>query len=662
MKSPVLSAVIKSISLSVILVHFLGCEEVKKESMKNLVEEAKKESIEEVKKEKKKQSNQVCINESTSIKFGGKTATESFSSLNMTLLNSQNPDVVSFLRTTADFYSTIFYKECENTRLNFYTALRFRFTWGSKTNISSADSSINVAGAILNVKGTSTNKHAVWMRETWLQVMLGDLNSPNQNYLQLGLIPFQVGRGISLGAAYDVSGFLGFTPGYSIDQFAPAFLAHFNPVVDRYSIDVYLSPTQNDQISLNSNIAPIHTNELNACSQRGLGRQSFIAAIKNNITVINKPGQKATIEPYIVHQHAPDQDLEFTNDVDTFVTTFGAELDVSYHRLSWGMEGACNIGEVDVKAWDRNAIKIARNSVDGTLISQYTKVYTQDPATTAKPKSALVTNDNITLLAGSPHDRSENGKMIAPNLYNAFDRFRPQQRRLLTGFFAMGDVAYDWIPKVLNVAIGTGYASGYTDQQHDTNKLSFDCLMNENYTGFLPLQSVYSGKRLRHMVVFNQGVPRFNVKNPNADLRTQNITQVLTPDVVNEVTNIIFAGVHARWNIERYKKYDFSLSPNIIAYWIPETADIPVSCDHTTPLNLPPSQALTFTSASSNYLGTEITSEFSITFYDKLKLSGYIGVLLPGSHYRDMAGTLVNGLPTGSDMSYIGNFALNYVF
>ncbi len=633
-------------------------------------EKVKKEIESENKKTEKSDKIQFKADGLT-IDIGGKVNNESFFSNNMNFLNASiAADSIFFIRTTFDLWSMISQGDSDSPRLVFYDTLRFRFKWGSATDVRSDTSSVTISNTKFDVKGAATNKHLLWMRESWLKVRLGAINEHN-NYVQIGLIPYQVGRGIALGTAYDALGFLGFAPGSSIDQYAPAILFSFNPVADRFVVDMYVALLENKQTSFSENVEIVRTGELDrTCSKRGIGRQSFLTALRSDICIWDKNNNRIDFEPYIVNQHAPDQDLEFANDDDSYLTTFGAAIEGSMGKISWGFEIAQNIGELEVKPWDRNKTKVAKNS-DGILIEQYTKVFTTNPATTLKPTSATITSAAAAIVAASPKDRSENGKLIGTiagtpsiNLYNAYDRFRPAQKRHASGYFFVGDATYDFIPKVFNASLGIGYASGFVDSQEDNNKLSQEQLMNESFTAFIPLQSVYSGKRLRHLVLFNQGVPRFNVKLPNSELFGKNVTSVLQPDSVNEMTNIAFIGTRFDWKIQALKRHGVNIAQNIIAYWSPETAHFPTATKKVV-LNDTEEFILAVASEQSdNFIGTECTIEFSALFYEKWKLAGYFGVLFPGQHYKDMAGTMIKKYNevTGCDIGYVGNIGIAYFF
>ncbi len=597
--------------------------------------------------------------ENLTLDMGGKLVQEAFFSHNMSTLNQANTvDSVFYMRTTADYFFSMAYGDYKDPRITFYDAIRFRFKWGAATETKNEDSSIVIADVSQTVKGTPINKHVLWMREGWLKIKLGE--SHLDHYFQLGLVPYQVGRGISLGAAYEAQGFLGFIPGSSIDQYAPGAVLSFNPIEDRLVIDGYMALTENKQTSVDANLERARAGRIDGSQIRGVGRQSFITALRANVMVFKKDQKKIEVEPYFVIQHAPDQDLEFINDITTDIGTAGLAVEGLYKRFSWGFDGAANFGEADIFAWDRNSIKIVKDSTTANIIEQYTKIYLDDPSVNKKPALASVTKEISDIVNASSKNVSENGKKIGEtsanqSIYNAFDRIRPEQKRTLRGYFAVADCSYDIIPKDLVASFGAGYASGDIDLQRDVNKLTNDQLMNERFKGFLPLQSVYQGKRLRHLVIFNQGVPRFVVKNPAADLAGRNVTSAIQPQAINEMTNIAFVGTRIDWKPASLKKYKFNISLNVIPYWQPAAPNYLATVKGSEEKILRP---------ASHFLGTEVTPEIAALFYDKLRFYTYFGVLFPGQLYKDMCGTPVgrSRLPSGDDIAYVGNIGLTYIF
>lgn len=587
------------------------------------------------------------------ITFGGESTQETFSATNLNLLNTSIPEgSVGYIRSTFDSFVDLKYGENkEHPKLNFYGAVRFRFIWGSGTDILLQDDVEAIVDDTISIKGTFLNKHLLWMKESWLKFNMS-ADPSQQNFIQIGMIPFEVGRGISLGAAYDATGFLGFTSSYMIDQYAPAALLRLQLTKNSY-FDTYFALLENNQTSMREILEPIRRSEINACPYRGIGRQSYIVTLRNMTAFAIREGQKWSIEPYFVHQQSPDKKFEFNNDVDTSISTMGAAIEAELIRVSWGLEGAVNFGDVYLKPWDRNKIDILRQS-DGFLIEQYTKVYTQDPINVAAPL-ADVTTTNAFYVNASNKDVSSNGQQIGPNLFNAFDRFRPACNIALKGYFCVADFAYDYKPKVLKFGLGVGYASGFVHHQQDMNKLSSYRCMHQDFTGFIPLQSVYSGTRIRHFVMFNQEIPRFSVADLNFDGTGQNITTSMEPDAINAFTNIAFLGTRIAYNPERFKDHEVLLAPNIIAYWAPETSYT---------MSRPIQGLHPVIKLANNFLGTEINLEFNCKIVENLKIESYVGVLLPGSYYKDTCGTILLAYeqPIGNDLAYVGNFALTYTF
>lgn len=575
---------------------------------------------------------------------GVKYTQEMFTAQSLNFLNNSiSNDSAIFFRATADYYIDFLYGKDLRPKLIAHNTFRFRYKWGSGTEVKVFDTSATVVDASFNVKGTQANKHLLWSRESWLKLALGDTTKANDHFIQLGVFPYQAGRGISFGPAYQVGGFLGFTPGFSVDQFAPGFLLHINPVPEKVYVEAYLAMLENVNTSFKSNNEEVRKKEIDACPQRGTGRQSYAAVLKSSWDVISNKKQKLTVEPYIVYFQSLDQKFEFANDQDSFLTTYGLMLEGKYGKFDWGFEAAFNQGDILVKPWDRNTISFVKDD-NGFIKEQYTKVFTDDPAISSSPTKADVTKDYKKIVDSSSKSVDINGKQIASSgLYNAYDRFRPKQNIDPKGYFFIADASYQCIDKVLNVAVGAGYASGNINQQADVNKLQQSDLLNQSFDGFVTLQSVYSGKRLRHLIIFNQGVPRFTSRRPGMTFSKQNVNPSLSKENI-EFTNIAFVGSRAEWKVQCLKNYKVTFAPNVICYWAAEVPETSTG------------------SLANNFMGTELTAEVSAYVLDRLKLFGYFGVLLPGGYYKDMCGTLIDKQKTGSDIATILNIGMSFAF
>lgn len=605
---------------------------------------------------KEKQTSFQAHYKDTKIRFGGKYTQEAYVGRYLALLNRQIPnDSAYFIRTTVDYFMDIVFGEYKRPRILVHDTFRFRYKWGSGTDVKVQNGVIKFVDANIETKGTAANKHLIWSREAWIKIALGDVNNDYDHYFKLGIFPFQVGRGISLGAAYQAEGFLGFTPGFSVDQFAPGVLLHMDLVPKRVATDFYVGLLENFNTSFKSNEEIIRAGEIitgcldpNQRGKRGTNRSDFVVALRTVAQAIAQKNNSIFLEPYIVYVQAVDQKLEFANDSDTFLTTYGMSVEGEAGKFEWGAEGAVNHGEVFIKPWDRNSISLCRNS-NGLVEERYTKILNDDPRSVNKPSVTTVTDANKSIVTSGSLNPSLNGQLVSQSadLYNAIDRFRPAERKIFQGFFFVADFSYKFIKEVLKFSFGTGYSSGDLDRQLDVNTLTQKELNNRKFDGFVPIQSVYSGKRLRHLIIFNEGVPRFNTLMPGKTFSNKNVTPAAAPENI-EFRNVAFVGARADWHIQAFKEHKVLFAPNLIFYWAPEV-----------PLTAAGKEAR-------NFMGTELMAEISATVFKSMKFYSYVGALFPGTYYTDMRGTVLNPKKpeqtTCNDIAFIANLGLTYSF
>jgi len=575
----------------------------------------------------------------------GQYTQEGYFSKAIHTLNDAVPfDDIWYIRTTLDLSIDGMWGDGEISRIHFYDMVRFRLIWGNSPETRSFNSSLGLSNVFFTIPGGPFNKHVVWTKEAWLKFFLDD--KCRKDYVQIGLIPYEVGRGISLGVAYDASGYLGFQSDFSIDQFAPGVVLHFTPIEEKYSTDFYIAVIKNRQNTFQENLEKIYISPTKDPIIRGVGKQMYILAWDHKVK--NLFSDKVSIEPYIVHCHAPDQSVEFPSDSSVYLTTLGIGVEGKYPRWSWGFEGALNFGDMNLKFWDRNRVQYVKDG-SGNILAQYTKIYDENQ-TESSAKLVYVTTTNKDYVAGSPLDTDMNGQAIGPNLYNAYDRFRPEQRRKIDGYFFLGDFDVDIVPDHLKIGWGTGYASGTNHFHQDANKMSRHQCMNQTIGGFIPLQSEYIGTRIRHVVMFNQGVPRCNEVKINQG-STTNLILDIEAHTIQDMTNIAFVGTRVAWTPLALQKNKVTVSGNCIAYWAPVVTEHYI--EKTKKLCTP-----------SNFLGTELSFESTCVFWDKIVCNGYGGVLFPGGFYKDNRGHIItdNELPTGSDPGMVGGFTAAYAF
>ncbi len=595
------------------------------------------------------------FNEDFRLKCHGVSVAEFYNSANTNLLNSTvGEDEIMYILSTIDYYLHADYGDIKNPRLSFYTDLRFRFSWGSSAETSMFSSSFALVDTTQSIKGAKMNRHLMWMREGWVKMEIGSDIANKKNYVQIGLIPFQLGRGISLGAAYDAPGFLGFNAGFAIDEYAPAVLLSVNPVTSTI-VNAYLALIDDRQTSLNENYEIIRTFDISAgCKMRGISERFYIISLSSKSTFQDIAAQqKIIVEPYVMHLYAPDRNLEFVHDITSDLSTAGIAVEAEFGKVSWGFECGRNFGEAHIKPWDRNQIAVQKND-SGELFEQYTKIYDQNPLNSTATLVPVTTTNQFYVNA-CPKSSLENGKQIGPNLYNGLTRFRPEEKFTLSGYFFVGDVAYEYVKDYLTGALGVGYFSGYPHERTDLNHSNLDGILHQNYTGFAPVQSQYSGTRIRNLIMFNQGISRYTVAAPESSNPLINSTQPLVTDTLDSTTNIAFVGTRLGWQVHSWKDHKLLIAPNVIGYWSPE---VPKIANPSTKKNAKPFLEI------GDYLGTELNVELSMDIIHNLKLSGYAGVLLPGSYYHSLKGTYLREHKgkIGDSPVYICDIAISYVF
>ncbi len=596
----------------------------------------------------------------------GKTNEQAIGSARTSYFNKEEMyDRVWYLRSNTDLTLDFAYgpQAVQKTpRIKTRTTFRLRNKWGSSTEISTDAIVSSIADTTINDTAAYLQKHVFYTREAWMKVMLGELEK-HDDFVQVGLVPFSVGRGVALGSAYKQSGFLGFAPGFSIDQYAPGILARYDLYPRKIYFDGYFALLENYHTSYKSNNETIRANEImtgGRSAKRGTHSHVYVTALRSKAMLFERGDkEQLSIEPYFVYQHAPDQKIEFDFDSASHLKSFGLAAELNWNRFECGGEIGFNSGFQEIRAWDRNQVKLRRNDTTGAVEHYYSHVFTNNQLTAGT--EAVMTGANKTLVDASVKDPSYNSyyngdTLVAKStnngstLYNAVDRFRPAQKRRSHGWFALFDFSYAIAPKNLIASVGTGWSSGELSSSQDLNGMSPESLMNLSYSGFIPMQSVYSGTRLNHLIMINSSTPRFAQEKPwesATELAKKNIiAPVADKEVVNSFVNLYFIGSKLEWIVQHLAKYDLHLTSNMIHYWSPES---PLRKDGT---------------ASSHSLGTEITFEGNMTIFERLKIEGATGVFFPGEQYRQMKedGATVNKVAVGNSPAYIFSLGATFSF
>lgn len=634
-------------------------------------------------------------------KAGVRITQEGFAAARTTYLNDANnipvgPDYQSnydaamndrnlLFRSTTDFLLSFNYGESKKPRLKFYNCLRFRYVFGGPGVVSTANPTFEIGGTSTTLSSLSIPKNLLWTNEAWLHIAFNKHDDVRDHFLRTGLFPYDIGRGIALGSAYASSGFLGASPEFSIDQFAPAAWIHAEILPQKFDFNTYFALLVNQSDTPSDNNAPIRTQDLSeeaTGNTRGTSTQVWLLSLSSRWYPINNDDHRAVIEPFLIQYHAPDQTLEYYADSNLYLRTWGVSVEHFAGDFEWGFETGFNGGHQEIRGWDRNQATLSTD-LNGNLQVQYTQVYLVQEGTTlnvgssttvpAFAATSIATTSGVDFniaqtVANSTQDQVLNGQQLNPegdylkvnttatggivnyNLVNSEIRFRPEQRVYFDGFYCVADVGYQILKDRLKVYAGVGYASGELDDlEVDVNSFSQDALLNRKFHGFFPIQSVYSGNdRLNLFVLLNQGVPRFDLANPVPTVPNKNyITPIQGTQntlQINAFTNLMYMGGAIEWKPE-WLGANSGVKLNVIYYRMPVTPIIPGTSLH-----------------ASSSLGTEINIRQVATIFERVSLCNAAGVLFPGQLYTDMMGTSLGGGISGDSPTYVLNVGIRVAF
>lgn len=620
------------------------------------------------------------------IDFWGFWKPEQFAGKNFTFLNNNNPqDQIFYFRHTNDWFMDLIYgKETYGHPVaEFKTSVRNRAVWGSPSTIANTlHAPIKGGGVEFGEHNHAFPRLFFWMREAWLQVSLSEflrLNLENRHTFTVGAFPFELGRGISLGAAYALGpGPLGFYSDGMIDQYAFGLKFSGEAIPDVLTYDIYGSILQSRSNSLSETLKPIYKNEVGHRDNpaRGFGKDNYLIAARLNWTAMEDDHYgKVIFEPYGMYNNDPEQRVEFDGDASSRLGTFGFAGEYLAGRFEFGFDIAKNVGSQFVKPWDRNRVVLenvngqisaVNNNVLMVSDNQFNGQKTPDVPRSASQKIINQSSDlgassqNGQLIAGSENIGTIGYATGITGLKNSDRRFRTGPNgdgyyNKYKGWMAVADASYWIYRKTLQVAVTGGYASGDQDPNFD--------VIDGDFKGFIGLQEAYSGKRVKS--VFLMGTvgkvkrPGTAPENPTANKDFANCC--------SGFTNLGFFGSGLTWKPTCETRFVFN--PNFFAYWEPS----PGKKFH--------SQAgINSHEDASKFLGIEFNAFLSYYPFASLKCFGIGSIFLPGQHFNDIKGKPLDeaqkraldklknnfhhkSLPNiGDDIAYTINFGMEFAF
>jgi hypothetical protein len=608
------------------------------------------------------------------ITFTGKERIEGFGSVNNKYLNNQNMILDSYFvpgKNTTDIGIMAAAGKDAGYNKDVITLgidLRSRTTWGkpqvvAKTTISNITSSGITYGAHNHTIGIPL----LYVRGLDLTLDLNELicNIP-QSYpiqkLKLGFFPFEIGRGISLGAGYLVSpDVLSYAPSDVIQEFAPGFML-YGSLNQKNTLDyrLYLAVIKNLSGSYSDLTEKTRINHYNSQTfpYRGAGVFNIVSACQVDWKCVNDSKHKVILSPYIVIAHEGAGKVLIPEDSINNLCTYGFEFSAEKTN-DWDIdfEFAQNIGSQYVLGIDTNTLNFEQRTCDiqnnqNTSVGVITnsKVTFLGYTNLSNDPQSLTTdiiNKNTTFLGETSNrqkainqvykDSCSNGTIINfpeenYSLKNSDNRFRDPYQNIFTGSMVVFDISknlkiYD---NNVKLAFALGYASG-GDNPNKSLLKKYDHITNGSYNGFIGIQEIYSGKMVRSAFLMSGAGEMTRVSSIPAVIQDENgniIETVEYPSPISGFNNLLYLGSSINFNYQG-SKYNWKWHPNILFYAQPGARTI--YSDNAT--------AKLHKNEIDPFLGTEINLFLEIISKEftgfKIFLVG--SMFLPGQYYKDLS-------------------------
>lgn len=563
--------------------------------------------------------------------FTGLFRPEMFYGRNISLLNNKiEQDRIWYMRHTLDVNTDLKYGMLtyDHPVAELYCNLRNKGIWGNPNSL------VPTTRAFVKIVDTVTglHSHAVprlmfWMRELWMRLdvsrILG-LDLPNEHTFTLGAFSFELGRGIALGDAYAVSQeILGFYTDFAVDQYAFGGKVSGEIVPEKLSYDFYVGILQDKSSGLGETGEEVYGAQYGRLNNqaRGFGVVNFVVAGRFTWDVFENPRfGNWQIEPYALYNADPEQRIIFLGDANGKLGTIGLASEYKGSRFEVGFDFAQNLGRQQVKGIDRNIIQ--QENRDGFIA----QVNSQVLLGSSSGKKALTTPDAQKLVVASRADEilgvnkgQQNGQPIGfatdqgSELFNSNIRFRDPYINIYQGWMFVADASLWLYKKDLQLAVTAGVASGDENPNNE--------IIDGTYTGFIPLQSTYAGKRVKSALVLGQGRPKRPLSIPTSNQAPNRFS-----DVVDGFTNLVLCGFALKYEPKEVEKR-YKIMPNFLAYWQQKPTkrfDV-VTMKETN-------------QDARSFLGTEMNIYMDYYMLKDLRLYLVAAGLFPGTHYQDIRG------------------------
>lgn len=601
---------------------------------------------------------------------------------NVSLLNGSTPDHACYIQTMIDFPCTLTIPKQTLPCIDMNITPRINTLWGSTElqKVSAEQTKIGL-GITEGKHDHSLRNIPIFLKEAWIKFY----NKSENQQLQIGLFPYQIGLGLVLGNQYRTGEvqLLNIQEKF-IDQYRPGieYKSTFTLHDKEYKANIYYSGYDNQATTWCNFLQNTNTQALayggkgpvfTKCSpQRPKLQMNHIVSAQIDIPFIFRQHNNTinfNLKPFFMFNKDQQQMVEFRGDAQSALFTAGTSLVINQDKMKCFIDIAGNFGHQSVKAWDRNTA-IRDNCLTMThlfRLSNNTGLDTSSSDFCCGANSTSIAADECWVLApeipcngcgdqslqyaaGQEFkikssteivdlcclDATETIDLDTTTFKNSFSRFRKSYKVKFSGFLFAADACYELSDKHI-VGLIAGVASG-DDYPHDTYEKSILYRLRSDwnsvrldkphsYLGFQGIQPLYSGNFVRSLYLLRANKLQRTLSNDNE----------LTANIIN---NLMYTGL-GFWKTKEYNSGTLKWNTNIIGMMQPHSLRFgldPVVGDVYSLYNYAcqENKFKNFNKQLNTGVGIEINSFLEFFAKNSVKLYGNFGIFLPGSYYKDI--------------------------
>jgi hypothetical protein len=630
--------------------------------------------------------NKLITSNGVEIMITGKERIEGAAGINTKYLNNSNLALDTYIvpgKSTTDIGLLVNVGEfCEMNRdiISLGVDLRSRTTWGKPQEVAKTTEAMLTDGNL----SYGAHKHTIGIPLLYVRGIDFTLDlthfynkksSPSDSLqkLKLGFFPVEIGRGISLGAAYLISpDVLSYAPVDVIQEFAPGILLSGDIIKNTLNYRLYLGIIKNLSGSNADLTAKTRSSQYNSnlFPYRGSGVLNTVSAFQVDWKCFSRDNKKVVFSPYLIFAHEGAGKVVLPEDSVSNIFTYGFEF-AGEEKDNWdfSFEFAKNSGSQLIFGIDTNTLKreqrvstitglVGNNANTAGEVIVNTGVtfegYTEGSSVnTPYSLTTDIIGKGATFLGESSQRQkkinsiykgsSSNGKTILffdenYTLKNADNRFRDPYTNTLNGFMAVFDIGkYITIKgEKIKWAFALGYASG-DDNPNKPLQTKNDHICDSTYGGYIGIQEIYSGKMVRSAYLLNGAGQQPRVGSIPALVTDENgkklIGSVEYPSQISGFNNLIYAGTSIHF-IHSGEQFNWKWYPNILVYGQPNARTI---YNENIREELKKDQLDPFLGTEYNLFLEIISKEI-----EGFKIFFTTSVFLPGAYYNDLKSIALN--------------------